>query len=57
MYWIRAYQTYLQLGEFDEYFLLGKSRQGQIAAAQIAYDRVDGVRPIEQIQLGMQGVA
>ncbi len=37
--------------------LLGESGQGQIAAAEIAHNRIDRVPPKQQIQLGVQRVA
>ena len=40
-----------------ELALLGEAREGEIAAAEVADDRVDRVGAEQQVELGVQGVA
>lgn len=40
-----------------EFALPGKTREGQVAAAQVAHDGVDRVGPEQQVQLGVERMA
>ncbi len=42
---------------YVEFSLMRKTGQSEIAAAQVADDRVDGIGTKQKIELGVQGMA